>query len=252
MASAGLVCRIHREGHIRELVQRFPMLHFLGSHSLRREWARVWARNGRASYDLSVICMGKTGHGKSTLLNTLAGEYLFETSDVMSCTREMQSAEFRLDHNIYRMPAHLSLCDLPGIGENREADQRYLAIYKQLVNQAGAVIWALRADQRDMGVDLDCLNSLFSEPALRKRIIIVLTMADRIEPVSRSPAWKISAAQQENLTRRQHQVAGLFGLPLHRVIPVCATEGYQLDKLMQQLADLLRDCFVDSSHRRKS
>ncbi len=72
-----------------------------------------------------VVFIGKTGYGKSTTLNCLLGKDIFETDDIRSCTKESDYALLITNNK------GIVFCDLPGIGETRDADTKYRNEYYQ-------------------------------------------------------------------------------------------------------------------------
>ncbi|RYF29775.1 MAG: ATP-binding cassette domain-containing protein, partial [Comamonadaceae bacterium] len=78
------------------------------------------------NYIPKVGILGKTGAGKSSLCNALFGEEVSEVSDIEACTREPK--EFML--SLTQDNAGLILVDMPGIGESRDLDASYSALYK--------------------------------------------------------------------------------------------------------------------------
>ena len=105
-----LYCNMREQTTVGELAARNPGFGFLRGRRLRQRVGTRWRRGFRTSRDLSVSAIGKTGYGKSSALNRLAGAELFPTDAVQSCTEAMDSPEFRLDSDDEQW---FSLCDLP-------------------------------------------------------------------------------------------------------------------------------------------
>jgi predicted GTPase len=84
----------------------------------------------------SIIVVGKTGAGKSSLLNKLICKDHFKTSDdIESCTEEVKSLSSRVKARIYvnrdrsnvrEIPYNLTVFDTPGIGDIRGRSKRFL------------------------------------------------------------------------------------------------------------------------------
>ena len=76
---ASLNCQIVSEQSVDALYQTTPLFRQLRAPQIGCgiRWHRG---NGHYSEDLQVVVMGKTGYGKSTLLNRLVGRDVFATS----------------------------------------------------------------------------------------------------------------------------------------------------------------------------
>ena len=189
---------------------------------------------------LPVMFIGKTGYGKSSLLNRIIGTDVFPTDDIRSCTNEIDAAFFRLG----RSPLHyLSLSDLPGIGESEQADRRYMEWYTGLLQCSPSVVYVLRADQRDFSTDERAFRTLFRREEELDKIVIALNCADKINPVSRSST--ISEAQLEALEKKVELIERQFSIPSYRIIPCCAHTGYGVDGLVSEIAEDLEMCVFD-------
>lgn len=193
-----------------------------------------WHRgNDRYSEDLQVVVMGKTGYGKSTLLNRLVGREVFATSDTASCTRTMQSAEFSFPGNSGEH--YFSLADLPGIGENPTLDREYVELYQKALTQTNLVLYVLRADQRDFSSDLWAFNQLFSSPQKRRKLVIVLNAVDKVEPLSRTVPFRPNQQQLKNLSLKQDVISQILEVDKNQIISVSGAEGYGVTDLVQAM-----------------
>lgn len=189
---------------------------------------------------LPVMFIGKTGYGKSSLINQIIGRDVFKTDDVSACTKEIDAAFFRLgtDPNYY-----LSLSDLPGIGESKTADQHYLEWYAALLKLSPCVVYVLRADQRDWTLDEQVFNQLFADEDEREKVIIALNFADKIEPISRN--GHLSEKQLEAIECKVDLICSFFDVPSYSVIPCCAITGYGVDELLVEVTDNLEQCVFE-------
>ncbi len=82
--------------------------------------------------------MGKSGAGKSSLCNALFQGEVTPVSDVHAGTREVQ--RFRLSGHGYSMV----ITDLPGVGESRDRDAEYEALYRDILPELDLVLRPLK------------------------------------------------------------------------------------------------------------
>lgn len=189
---------------------------------------------------LPVMFIGKTGYGKSSLLNRITGTNLFPIDDIRPCTKEIDAAVYRLRE----YPSHfLALCDLPGVGENEQADRQYMGWYSGLLECSPCVVYVLRADQRDFSVDERVFQTLFLNEETRDKVIIALSYADKIEPINRGS--ELSEAQLDALERKVDQVSELFSIPSYRIFPYCAHTSYGVKDLVNEISENLEMCVFD-------
>lgn len=151
---------------------------------------------------LSIIFIGQTGYGKSSLINKLINKDIFETSDYQSCTKVLQSANYFLHHKKKheKLAYNLSFIDLPGIGENDKADETYLQWYQKYIEEASVIVYFFRADKRDHSQDEFFFNNVFNK-GKTKNLICVISQADKIEPINRGT--ELSPIQKENLEKKK-------------------------------------------------
>jgi predicted GTPase len=187
-------------------------------------------------YEPRIGFLGKTGVGKSSLCNALFGKPVCAVSHVEAATREPQEVLLSLPS------AGLKLIDLPGIGEDASRDAEYLALYRHMAPALDAVLWVLRADERAYATDLAALTDIVAPlAAAGVPLILVLTHADAVAPqrhwddANRQPG----TAQQATLEAKVAAVAAQFGLPPERIVPVSATEAWNLHGVIDALLHAL-------------
>ncbi|HCB8255096.1 TPA: GTPase family protein, partial [Escherichia coli] len=157
------------------------------------------------SHEPVIGIMGKSGAGKSSLCNALFQGEVTPVSDVHAGTREVR--RFRLSGHGHSMV----ITDLPGVGESRDRDAEYEALY------------------RDILPELDL-------------VLFVVTQADKTEPCHEWDMAGIqpSPAQAQNIREKTEAVFRLFR-PVHPVVAVSARTGWELDTLVSALMTALPD-----------
>lgn len=182
------------------------------------------------NYIPKIGIFGKTGAGKSSLFNAIYGEDLCDVSDVEACTRQLKQQDI----------GGVILIDCPGIAESKEKDQQYMKMYMDLIPNLDVIFWVLKADDRAYSPDIEfhkVMKTKFSDTLERVPVFFVLNQVDKIEPIRE---WDIdahmpSAKQQNNISSKIDYVALCFEIAPSRVVPVSATERYNLVSLINNM-----------------
>ena len=158
------------------------------------------------SHEPVIGIMGKSGAGKSSLCNALFQGEVTPVSDVHAGTREVR--RFRLSGHGHSMV----ITDLPGVGESRDRDAEYEALYRDILHRG------------------------------HQRVLFVVMQADKTEPCHEWDMAGIqpSPAQAQNIREKTEAVFRLFR-PVHRVVAVSARTGWELDTLVSALMTALPD-----------
>lgn len=185
-------------------------------------------------YEPVIGIMGKSGAGKSSLCNVLFRGEVSPVSDVNACTRDV--LRFRL-----RSGRHsLVIVDLPGVGENRQLDQEYRALYRRMLPEMDLVLWVIKADDRALSVDEQFWHGVMQP--YQQQVLFVLNQADKIEP---SHQWDTrtstpSSQQQENLKAKKAAITSMFK-PHHPVCVVSALSGWDVEEMVATMMRCLPD-----------
>ncbi|WP_368378115.1 GTPase family protein, partial [Shigella flexneri] len=132
------------------------------------------------------------------------------------------------------------ITDLPGVGESRDRDAEYEALYRDILPELDLVLWLIKADDRALSVD-----EYFWRHILHwghQRVLFVVTQADKTEPCHEWDMAGIqpSPAQAQNIREKTEAVFRLFR-PVHPVVAVSARTGWELDTLVSALMTALPD-----------
>lgn len=178
--------------------------------------------------------MGKSGAGKSSLCNALFQGEVTPVSDVHAGTREVQ--RFRLNGHGHSMV----ITDLPGVGESRDRDAEYEALYRDILLELDLVLWLIKADDRALSVDEYFWRHILHRG--HQQVLFVVTQADKTEPCHEWDMAGIqpSPAQAQNIREKTEAVFRLFR-PVHPVVAVSARTGWELDTLVSALMTALPD-----------
>lgn len=226
---------VRHEGALLELARHFPAFNRLRSAHIAPLQQRYWRRNAGASHshDLQVVFFGKSGYGKSSMVNALTGLESMATSDVAACTRKAQSAEY-----VIRPGNYLSLADLPGLGESQQRDQEYLELYRQILDKADVVVYMVRADCRDYAIDQNAFVRLFSSANQQRKVILAINGCDKVEPLQRQYSNSLSREQLQSIESKIVDLRRIFP-GLSRIVPCSAATGWNVDMLSQEIVQLL-------------
>ena len=217
---------------IEVLIRRFPEFNFIKKVKLEDVGGLCWEMDGNSCHEIQVLLLGKTGYGKSTTINKIVGENIFRTSEVEACTRTMHSAEYKINDS----ECYLSFNDFPGIGESEKADIKYLEWYRNMLRCSHCVVYILRADQRDYALDEALFQSLFPEDIDRKKVIIGMNFADKVEPINRR--GEITKEQKGHLQEKIRKIKKLFRVS--QAIYYSAEEEVNLDKLVGKIISVMQ------------
>lgn len=193
------------------------------------------------NYTPRIGIMGKSGAGKSSLINAILGKELCKTGGVGGCTREFQEERSKMGNS------ELVFVDLPGIAENKERDLEYKKLYlEQLQKGLDIILWVIKVDDRANQNDEEFYEWLVKH-CDKNRILFVLSQCDKAEP-SREWDYKTftpSTEQLSTIVQNKQRIANDFNVPVNNVIPV-ACEYYeekfnrwQVELLMQRVIECI-------------
>lgn len=188
--------------------------------------------------DYKVCFLGRTGNGKTSLINALFGTQ-FKTDPLIACTKEMYTVTV-LNHHPKGKEA-TSVIDTPGIGEY-SSNSAYQRFYEHAVNVADCIVLVTTLDRIDAPAQR-LLQSLkpYLNPRKKQKFLIAINHID-----SRTTAgndnnyipWddeynKPTEQCVQNIILRKDIIRTHFDnrfLPFE-VIPVCAIREYGIEKL---------------------
>ncbi|MEQ4624066.1 GTPase family protein [Providencia manganoxydans] len=182
-------------------------------------------------YEPVIGVMGKTGAGKSSLINAIFKGNVCPVSDVEACTRETKEIKIEFGHRSLR------LIDIPGVGENANRDNEYEALYKRLLPKIDLILWVIKGDDRAFSADEHFYQQVLKPAGGDKKTLFVLNQIDKIEPFRE---WDIahnqpSPSQQTNIRKKEAYLIERFGFTEHPIISVSANEKYNISKLVEEM-----------------
>lgn len=237
-----LAIKLVHTSSFNSFIKKYPQLSVLKEGFLTNLYTKEefqYQRNNECVSYINVTVIGKTGYGKSTLLNTLVGDTVFYADDIASCTKELFCADYIINPGeIYKF--YFGLNDTPGIGESEIADKKYLMWYKKLIDISGCTLYLLRADMRDYALDLSLFNEFFPNNK-RGNVVIGVNCVEKIEPINRTKnkVFSLSYEQIRNLEKKKIEIEKLFKIPRERIIELSALENYNTNNLLNEVAKVI-------------
>ena len=95
------------------------------------------------NYTPKIGVMGKSGAGKSSLINAILGKQICQTGGVGGCTRKFQEERSTIGNST------IIFMDLPGIAENENRDLEYKQLYAEKIKGLDLILWVIKVDDRD-------------------------------------------------------------------------------------------------------
>jgi small GTP-binding protein len=172
-----------------------------------------------------ALLFGRTGAGKTSVVNALLGMQLLETNRVASTTRSIRGVPMTMGG------VNMTLVDTPGIGEVLTSSQYRHGLvdwFQKNSKDVGLLVLVLQADSKAHSEDSKILKE-FRKVSPSCPLLIVLNQVDKLPP-SRgeelSETWleesKRSQPKAVLIQKKIDIVAGQFQTPEDSIIPFCA------------------------------
>jgi len=190
----------------------------------------------------NVCFLGRTGNGKSSLLNGLWGTS-FSTDPLVSCTKELYSVTVMESTDMGHEA--VTVYDTPGIGEF-SSDSKYEKYYRHAVGLADCVVLVSTFDRTDAPVQRLLMRmKSYLDDKKNVRFIVALNHIDsriitdsdgKYEPWDEKlnvPTEQCKKNIEERIAILHEKLDGKF-LPFN-VVPVCAIRNYGLKELKETI-----------------
>ncbi|MEW4308047.1 GTPase [Rossellomorea marisflavi] len=169
-----------------------------------------------------LILVGRTGVGKSSLINAIFGKYIAKTSPVEIGTNQLSRYNYEIEGDIL-----FEVIDTRGIAEStNEKETTAEEDFKNAIEDfdPDAVLFLSDATERArMDEDVDYIKKLYKEIGTEIPLVTVLTHVDDLEPSRIKEPEKYTSSKLRNIQDKKVQMEKLLknlNVSCSTVIPV--------------------------------
>jgi uncharacterized protein (DUF697 family)/predicted GTPase len=169
-----------------------------------------------------LVVMGRTGVGKSSLINAIFGEYLAETSAIEVGTKDSQVFQYKKNDEVI-----FEIIDTRGIKENLNAlsstaEEDLKNVIEEFEPDAFLLL-TNGADRSTLREDAVYLKEVYSSLDITVPLVTVITRIDDIEPARIKEPTRYTQKKKDNIAIKEQQVNQVLeevGLSDTFIVPV--------------------------------
>lgn len=182
-----------------------------------------------------IALIGETGVGKTSTINALFGKGL-DVSHTRACT------QFETEV-VGERGRPVRVVDMPGLGEDLDADEQHFETYRRVLRDVDAVVWILKADNRAMTNVQRSLARLVKDEILDvTKLVVALNQVDLLQPGTWDRQINLPSPEQElTIAKRREDVlekiAKVVKLPERHVVAYSARTFFNLDALLEAMLE---------------
>ena len=156
------------------------------------------------------VLVGRTGVGKSSLINAMCGRYLAEVSDVKVGTNFAERYAYKsLGKTLFEVIDTRGFAESRGTGRNLSSEEQ---LHKNIEDfQPDAFLFLSRCKERaHLGEDAKFLRSLADGGREKVPIIALLTQADEMEPSRYKDPKEYPDKKRSNISEAEKELEGIL------------------------------------------
>lgn len=169
-----------------------------------------------------LVVMGRTGVGKSSLINAIFGEYLAETSAIEVGTKNSQIFQYKKNDEVI-----FEIIDTRGIKESLNAlsstaEEELKNVIEEFEPDAFLLLTS-GADRSTLREDAVYLKEVYSSLEITVPLVTVITRIDEIEPARIKEPTRYTQKKRDNIGIKEQQVSKVLeevGLSDTFIVPV--------------------------------